>query len=107
MAFTSPNPTPSSALLPAEIRDALARVRVRAWSIATGLVLGFALFLATLILVLRGGADVGAHLGLLSVFLPGYSVTYLGSFIGLAYLFVIGYVLGGIASRVYNAFART
>jgi hypothetical protein len=57
-------------------------------------------------LVVRGGPDVGAHLGLLSVFLPGYAVTAIGSIVGFAYAFVIGYAMGWIAARVYNAFVH-
>jgi hypothetical protein len=67
-----------------------------------GLLLGGGLFVATNVLVLKGGPDVGAHLQLLRVFLPGYSVTFLGSLVGFVYLFVIGYVLGRFVGLVYN-----
>lgn len=77
-----------------ELHGTLSRINARAWGIATGLILGGALFLATLILVIRGGPDMGAHLGRLGNILPGYSVSWLGAFVGLIYGFVIGYGLG-------------
>jgi protoporphyrinogen oxidase len=43
------------------------------------------LFLATMVLVVRGGVVVGPTLGLLAQYLPGYRVTGAGSFVGLAY----------------------
>ena len=95
-----PNPT-----ITAEEQDlsaALVRLNARAWGIAMGLLLGGGLFVATNVLVLKGGPDVGAHLRLLRVFLPGYSVTFLGSLVGFVYLFVIGYVLGRFVGLVYN-----
>jgi hypothetical protein len=70
--------------------------------ITLGLLCGFGLFLATLFLVLKGGPRVGAHLGLLNQFFPGYRVTFAGSFLGLIYGFAVGYVSGWIVATVYN-----
>jgi hypothetical protein len=64
------------------------------------------LFLATMVLLMKGGLEVGAHLGLLGKLLPGYSVTVGGAFIGFGYAFVIGYAIGRIIGSVYNALAR-
>jgi protoporphyrinogen oxidase len=55
---------------------------------------GLILFLATFILVLKGGDVVGPNLQLLSQYFPGYSVTLLGSALGLAYGFGTGFVGG-------------
>ena len=74
----------------------------RAWALATGLVLGLGLLIATNILVIKGGADPGAHLELLSAYFPGYSVTFVGSLVGFVYMFVIGYGFGRLVSGVYN-----
>ena len=63
---------------------------------------GPAFSLATLILVIKGGPNVGAHLGLLNQFFPGYTVTFLGSFVGLFYGFLVGYISGWIVATVYN-----
>lgn len=84
------------------LRRAVLRLNARAWGIAVGLLLGGGLFVATNILVLKGGYPVGPHLALLSVFLPGYRVTFLGSVIGFVYLFVLGYMLGRLIGLVYN-----
>ena len=82
--------------------QAILRLHGRAWGIAVGLLLGGGLFLATNFLVLKGGPNVGAHLGLLAVYFPGYRVTFVGSLIGFVYLFVIGYALGRLIGTVYN-----
>lgn len=84
------------------LSDVMLRLNARAWGIAIGLLLGGGLFVATNVLVLKGGPNVGPHLGLLSVYLPGYSVTFVGSLIGFIYLFVIGYAIGRVIGMVYN-----
>lgn len=84
----------------------VARLNGRAWGLALGFLAGFSLFLATNILVLQGGQDVGAHLGLLAYFFPFYSVTFAGSFIGFAYAFVVGYLVGRLIGLVYNLTTR-
>lgn len=89
-----------------QLQGTLLRLNARAWGVAFGLVLGLGLFLATNILVLRGGEVVGPHLSLLGVFLPGYRVTFLGSLVGFVYLFVIGYGLGRLIGEVYNRLVR-
>jgi len=85
-----------------DLNAAILRLNGRAWGIALGLLMGGGLFLATLFLVLKGGPDVGQHLNLLSVFFPGYQVTFLGSFIGFIYAFVVGYALGRVIGAIYN-----
>jgi len=80
-------------------------MNAQAWGVSFGALCGIALFLATLILVVRGGPNVGQHLGLLSVYLPGYRVTVLGAFIGFVYMFVIGYALGRLIGMIYNFIA--
>lgn len=99
-----PVPTPDAARDPG-VRESLLRLNARVWGITVGLVAGLLLFVATNVLVLRGGDVVGPHLGLLGVFLPGYSVTFLGSLVGFVYAFVIGYALGRLIGTVYNAVA--
>lgn len=88
-----------------ELRRAILKLNARAWGIAGGLALGGGLFLATNILVAVGapeGQPIGPTLGLLRYFLPGYSVTFMGSLLGFAYGFVIGYGLGRSVGSVYN-----
>lgn len=87
------------------LRRAVLRLNAQAWGIAFGLLFGIGLFVATIILVVKGGENVGQHLGLLSVFLPGYRVTVAGAFLGFVYMFVIGYALGRLIGAVYNRLA--
>ncbi|MEX0741458.1 MAG: hypothetical protein WD079_01590 [Phycisphaeraceae bacterium] len=89
-----------------ELESRLLRMNARAWGIAFGLMAGLGLFAATNILLLKGGEVVGPNLALLGVYLPGYSVTFLGSLIGFVYMFVIGYGLGRLIGEVYNRAAH-
>ncbi len=84
------------------LNAAILRLNGRAWGIAAGLLFGGGLFLATNLLVLKGGQQVGRHLSLLAVFFPGYSVTFVGSIVGFIYAFVLGYAIGRLVGGVYN-----
>lgn len=84
----------------------LLRLNERAWGISAGLLLGGGLFMATAILVLKGGHAAGQHLNLLSAFFPGYRVTWPGAFVGFVYAFVVGYALGRVIGSVYNRLAH-
>ncbi len=84
------------------VRKVLARAHEQGWGVAFGLVCGIGLFLATVILVVQGGPNPGPHLGLLRVYFPGYSVTWLGSVIGFVYAFVGGYAIGRTVATIYN-----
>jgi hypothetical protein len=85
-----------------ELHRAIQRLNARAWGIAIALLGGLGLFVATNVLVLKGGPNVGAHLSLLGQYFPGYSVTFVGSIIGFVYMFVLGYILGRLIGTVYN-----
>ena len=108
--MSSPTPKPASPGEPVTLahadEQALLREVIRLSRNVLGLTLGmlfaFGLFLATNILVLKGGPEIGAHLQLLNQFFPGYRVTFGGSFLGLVYGFAVGYVSGWIIATVYN-----
>jgi len=85
-----------------DLGRAIAKLNARAWGITVGLLLGGGLFLATLILVVKGGPNPGQHLALLRIYFPGYRVTLPGSFVGFIYAFVVGYALGRLIGTVYN-----
>lgn len=85
-----------------EVTRAILRLNAQAWGVSFGMLLGLGLFVATVVLVLKGGVNVGQHLRLLSVYLPGYRITIPGAFLGFVYMFVIGYALGRIVGTVYN-----
>ena len=89
-----------------EVAQYLTQLNGRAWGIALGLLFGLGLMAATLVLVLKGGPNPGAHLGLLGMFLPGYSVSFLGAIIGFVYAFFIGYATGRLICLVYKVAAR-
>ena len=90
------------ALAARAVSKTFAKVNAQAWGIACGLLFGLGLLGATWALVMKGGPVVGPHLALLSHFLPGYSVTYLGGAIGFVYGFVLGYALGRAVGIVYD-----
>jgi len=69
---------------------------------ATGAAGGLALFLATILLVLKGGAVVGPTLGLLGQYFPGYTVSPSGALLGLLYGVVAGGALGWTFALVRN-----
>ena len=84
------------------IDKAVARLRASVMAVVFGLTSGTGLFVATVWLVIRGGPQVGATLGLLRNYLPGYSVTWPGAFIGFIYAAVLGGVVGWVVAFIYN-----
>ena len=89
------------------VRRETLQLNAKAWGISTGLLAALTLFVATVFLVLKGGENVGQHLALLSVYLPGYSVSIGGAFVGFVYMFVIGYALGRMIGWIYNYASTT
>jgi hypothetical protein len=88
------------------IDRALLRMNTVATSVGLGLLAGVVLFVTTLVLALRDGPNAGPHLGLLSQYFPGYSVTVFGSFVGFVYAFVVGAAAGFVLSSIYNRLTR-
>ena len=73
-----------------------------AFGVSLGTVTGLALFLATLLLVIKGGDVVGPNLRLLSEYFPGYQVTASGSAVGLFYGFLTGFIGGWFFALLRN-----
>ena len=90
-----------------EIEKAVILLNAKLLGVVLGLLSGAGLFLMTNILVLKNGPNLGAHLGLLSNFFPGYRVTFVGSIVGFFYAFVVGFFTGIVLGAVYNRIART
>ena len=88
------------------VTRAIARLRAGIVAVVTGMVGGFGLFAATLWLVIRGGPNVGQHLGLLSAYFPAYSETWWGALVCFFYGALTGAVLGGWVAWLYNVLAR-
>jgi hypothetical protein len=87
------------------LRTAIARLRASIVAVVFGLTAGGGLMVATAWLVIRGGEEVGPHLGLLRHYLPGYSVTWPGAMLGLIYGTLIGAIVGFAVAWVYNRIA--
>jgi len=80
-----------------------AKMDVPAMTIAAGALCSLLLFLATAVLLLQTVPEnypVGPHLSDLSHYLPGYSVTWPGAFVGAFYGFLAG-AIGGFSAAVY------
>lgn len=101
------------------VLERVIRFNLLAVGIAIGTMSGVILWVATVVLLLRGGDNVGLHLNLLAVFFPGYSVTWAGAWIGLVWGFIAGAASGalfywtyarglrrGIADRIVEPAAR-
>lgn len=87
------------------LKTRVIRLNEMVTGVTVGTIAGVILFLATNILVLKGlnGSEpVGPHLGLLSQFFLGYSVTFVGSFVGFVYALITGTLLGYCGAKVYN-----
>jgi uncharacterized transporter YbjL len=79
-----------------------AKVDAIALGIACGIVTSGAVFIATVVLLLKGGMQVGRNLSLLSQYFMGYSVTWSGAVIGAVYGLFLGFVIGWILAFVRN-----
>ena len=94
-------------------RRAIVQFNGRIMGMLLGLIFGLGVFVATNWLVLKGGYwtpegeyVVGPHMQLLGQYFIGYQVTFFGSFVGLAYGFVVGYLLGIVVAWIYNRMVR-
>jgi hypothetical protein len=85
------------------VEPALVKLDRIALGVSLGITSGVLLFLATLLLVLKGGDVVGPNLGLLSQYFPGYRVTGAGSVLALGYGFVAGFLAGWTFALMRNA----
>lgn len=82
---------------------AIRRIHSTILGLVFGILFGLLIFVATAVLVVKGGEVVGPHLILLSHFFPGYTVTWGGSFVGGLYGFATGFLGGWLIGWVYNA----
>ena len=79
-----------------------ARLDKFAFALASGTVLGFWMYLATIFLVIKGGDVTGPHLLLLVQVFAGYTVTIKGAFLALGYGFIWGFLLGWLFAYLRN-----
>ena len=81
---------------------AIARMRSRIMALVGATLAGVALFGATAIHVPRARRPSSLDITLLENYLPGYSVSWTGALLALAYGAVLGAVLGGVSGWIYN-----
>ena len=89
----------------ADLATEIARINGTILALVLGVMAGLLVFIATAWLVIKGGPQVGPHLGLLGQFFPGYSVSFLGSLAGLAWGAVAGAAVGWTIAWLYNRLA--
>ena len=85
--------------------QAFARIEPKAFGISCGVVLGALVFLATAYLLIRGPIgekEVGGNLSALANVMPGFSVSWVGALVGLAWGFVEGFVVGFLLAGAFN-----
>ena len=84
------------------IEAAFAKLDPVAMGAAVGIVAGVSLFVATIVLLLKGGPVVGPTLALLNNVLLGFSVTLPGALIGLVEACLGGFILGYLFAWLRN-----
>lgn len=84
------------------VSRAIVRIQAGVLALVCALLGGGGLFLMTVWLLLKGGAQVGSHLQLLGQYFPGYAVTWTGSVLGLFYGALTGGVIGWVIGTIYN-----
>ncbi|MCL4244068.1 MAG: hypothetical protein KJ002_02905, partial [Candidatus Dadabacteria bacterium] len=87
----------------------VALLNAKSMGLVFGILLGLLIFIATNWLLVKGPQPnsagqyvVGPHLGLLSQFFIGYSVSFLGSIVGFIYGFALGTIAGTFVGWLYN-----
>src|SRR5262249_23726333 len=73
-----------------------------ALGVACGIVGSLGVFVATVILLIRYGPEMGSHLNVVSQNFNGYSVTWRGSVIGAFYGLMAGFIAGWTLAAVRN-----
>lgn len=84
---------------------AFAKMDPLALGVALGTIWALLLAFATAILLVKGapaGVEVGPHLGLIGIYLPGYEVSWTGALIGAVYVWIIGAIAGFILAVLWN-----
>ena len=89
--MTTP-PTPPADEVPEKLLLVFQPIHKRAMGVAFGVLAGTAVFLATVVMFLRGGS--GYPLTLLGEYFYGYTVSWPGAFIGLLWGGLVGFVFG-------------
>lgn len=86
----------------AKLSHTVARIHAGVMALVFASICGGGLFVMTAWLLIKGGEEVGSHLQLLGQYFIGYSVSWTGSFVGLAYGAGVGGIMGWTIGMVYN-----
>lgn len=90
---------------PVQLNEKLLRAAVKLNTLLLaavfGTVSGLAMFVLTYLSMYRGLPQPGQYLNLLGVFLPGYSVSHAGAWIGMFWGALIGALLAAMFYRIY------
>jgi hypothetical protein len=86
----------------AKLSHAVARIHAGIMALVFAILCGGGLFVMTAWLLIKGGEEVGLHLQLLGQYFLGYSVSWMGSFVGLAYGAGVGGIVGWMIGMLYN-----
>ncbi|MBL7076637.1 MAG: NAD(P)/FAD-dependent oxidoreductase [Kiritimatiellae bacterium] len=89
-----------------KLKLTFSRLDAVAAGVAAGIVSGLGLFVATAVLLLRGGEPVGPMLSLLGHYMPGYRLTWLGAFVGMAEVALLVFVLAYALARTRNVLVQ-
>jgi len=88
--------------LPERGAAVIGRLAPHAFGVAVGVLSALGLFAVTIVPAVRFDWHLADHVGLLSQYLYGYTVTVSGAFVGAAYGLVIGYLVGQLFARARN-----
>lgn len=108
-ATGSPIANPRESVSPGErgvMEQAFGKLDPVALGVGVGIVSGVALALMTVVLLLRGGQNIGVHLMRLGYFLPGYTVSWPGVGVGFIDALVIGFGVGVLLAALWNFYHR-
>lgn len=92
---------PATPALDEKLLHATVKLNTALFASVCGVIGGLTLLFATYLSLLRGLPNPGYYLNLLGVFLPGYSVSAGGAWIGFAWGCVLGALFGAVMYRVY------
>lgn len=84
------------------IEVAFAKIDPLALGVAVGVVSGLGIFMASAILLLKGGPVVGPMLSLLGNYFLGFDITWAGAFLGLLETGLVGFAVGALAAGLRN-----
>lgn len=83
--------------------QSLTRLDKTALGVSLGVLSGLAIFLATNLLIFKGGEEIGRNLILLGQYFEGFDISFTGSLVGFFYGFISGFILGWLIAFLRNS----